>query len=263
MNTEAAVTMKERIEQIHRNENPAVALRDLARDGCRRCYGRGHEGFQERTGRYVICKCVRDRVRAHYAEDEAPVVSEARSQDIEKAKRAIVHNAEQLQRLEEILNRERDKLQDLRTEAEPYRDKTPEEEAAELEAEFISREFDRRQDVADAYDEMAGSLMQQVEECDNEIQRLRLVRRKALSEAQEAERWCDEIRRDVADSMAEQHKAHRERMAALGSTRKRMLHKLTRQIRQQEAKVDNLLIRCGRCKNTIDNAQRVVEEHIA
>jgi len=26
---------------------------------CRKCYGRGHEGRNTETGRYVICSCVR------------------------------------------------------------------------------------------------------------------------------------------------------------------------------------------------------------
>ena len=44
----------------------SVSISTLVENNCKRCYGRGHLGYNKDTGKFVICKCVLKNAKKKY-----------------------------------------------------------------------------------------------------------------------------------------------------------------------------------------------------
>jgi len=230
-------------------------LKELAASGCSRCGGRGHVGYNETTGRYVACKCVRQRLRLEKRE-ATPVVQDVvrREQDLASSNQA------HLQRLEQEIGRLAGELSANEDQRRTLEGRTPEEEALENEQkvseQLLQAALDKTNGMRESADRQtasAGVLEQQAADLEKEARRLRSMARATMLEA----RAIDE---DAIRSAADQKEALDRALAKLIAGQRRRIHYLTKVHRETQRRKEKLEERAQRVRKDIDSSLTLVSQ---
>lgn len=252
------------------NQNTAAEKRDtkttqtvkeqlakLASEGCRHCGGRGYTGINIETDKYIICRCSKRKLSKG---DEAAPSGALAEQWIDAAKGRITQNKAHLDRLHEEIDRLKSQEQEGLDAVAVADEMDDEEQAVHDEAEFEQLRLKKMFDVGEAYATSAANLTDKANDlrarAETMLKESNRLSNTATERAREAARAFDGARQEqkrLDQSILQQ-------ASRLASERSARVHKITKRLRETQAKMEKLTARAGKVQEQLDSDAEIVSK---